>query len=199
MQAVVYVHGKGGSAGESAHYKPLFPEQEVVGLDYKTFTPWETGAEIHEAVVGLAREYDDIVLIANSIGAYFSMNASLNGLVRKAFFISPVVDMERLILDMLGWAKVSEAELAARGTIQTAFGEALSWDYLRYVRAHPIDWTVPTEILYGGRDHLTSIETIRRFAGRHHAGLTVMEDGEHWFHTEEQLRFLDGWLASKTQ
>ena len=197
MQAVVYIHGKGGSAEESAHYKPLFPARRVVGLDYQTFTPWETGAEIHAAVEGLARQYDDITLIANSIGAYFSMNASLCGLVKKAYFISPIVDMERLIVDMMGWAKVTEAELAARGTIETAFGEALSWDYLRYVRAHPIDWTVPTEILYGEHDNLTSIETVRRFAEAHHAGLTVMEGGEHWFHTEAQMRFLDEWIINK--
>ena len=24
--------------------------------------------------------------------------------------------------------------------------------------------------------------------------LTVMENGEHWFHTAEQLAFLDGWV-----
>ena len=26
------------------------------------------------------------------------------------------------------------------------------------------------------------------------AGLTVMEGGEHWFHTKEQMRFLDRWM-----
>ena len=34
---VLYIHGKGGCAGESEHYKPLFPECDVVGLDYQTF------------------------------------------------------------------------------------------------------------------------------------------------------------------
>ena len=47
---VIYIHGKGGSAAESEHYKPLFPDYDVIGLDYKTFTPWETGKEIHAAV-----------------------------------------------------------------------------------------------------------------------------------------------------
>ena len=32
------------------------------------------------------------------------------------------------------------------------------------------------------------------FARRIGASLTVMEDGEHWFHTDEQMRFLDGWI-----
>ena len=39
MNAVIYIHGKGGSAGESAHYAPLFPGFEVKGLNYHTFTP----------------------------------------------------------------------------------------------------------------------------------------------------------------
>jgi len=28
----------------------------------------------------------------------------------------------------------------------------------------------------------------------HGAELTVMEDGEHWFHTGGQMRFLDEWI-----
>ena len=50
MDAVLYIHGKDGSAAESEHYKPLFPRCEVTGLDYQTFTPWETGQEIHAAI-----------------------------------------------------------------------------------------------------------------------------------------------------
>ena len=45
--AVLYIHGKDGSASESEHYKALFPDDDVIGLDYQTFTPWETGKEIH--------------------------------------------------------------------------------------------------------------------------------------------------------
>lgn len=29
----VYVHGKGGNATESEHYKPLLPEYDVIGFD----------------------------------------------------------------------------------------------------------------------------------------------------------------------
>ena len=98
---------------------------------------------------------------------------------------------------MMRWANVTEAELEARGVIHTSFGEDLSWNYLCYVRTYPIRWTVPTRILCGSRDNLTSFETIRDFAKKHHAALTVMEGGEHWFHTEEQMRFLDGWILGK--
>ena len=100
-ELVLYIHGKGGCAGESEHYKPLFPACEVAGLDYHTFIPWETGKEIREAVTKLNAEYDSITLIANSIGAFLSMNAGIDAMIQCAYFISPVVDMEKLILNMM--------------------------------------------------------------------------------------------------
>ena len=192
--AVLYIHGKNGSASESEHYKPQFPECEVIGFDYQTFSPWATGAEIRTVVEKLKSEYDSIILIANSIGAFFSMNAGIDSIIKKAYFISPIVDMERLITDMMDWANVTEDKLKEKGMIHTSLGEDLSWDYLCYVREHPVKWSVPTAILYGKNDALTSYETISAFAKKHNAKLTVMENGEHWFHTEEQMQFLDNWI-----
>ena len=197
--AIIYIHGKGGSASECEHYKPLFPEYDVFGLDYRTFTPWETGAEIRSAVKKLKTEYEKIILIANSIGAFFSMNADIDSLIEKAYFISPIVDMEKLITDMMAWANVTENELKEKGIIHTAFGEDLSWEYLCYVREHPVKWSVPTTILYGRSDALTSYETIIAFTEKRHASLTVMENGEHWFHTKEQMQFLDNWIREKSK
>ena len=59
-------------------------------------------------------------------------------------------------------------------------------------------WNVPTEILYGSTDNLQSIDTINEFVNNNGAGLTVMEGGEHWFHTKEQMRFLDRWMQEET-
>ncbi len=193
---VVYIHGKDGCTAECEHYRPLFPDCEIFGLDYQAFTPWETGAEILSAVEKLKTEYENIILIANSIGAFFSMNARIDSMIHKAFFISPIVDMEKLICDMMQWTNVTEAELKSKGVIRTDFGEDLSWNYLCYVRDHPIRWSVPTNILYGSRDSLTSLKTMRAFAERHNAVLTVMEGGEHWFHTAEQMQFLDDWIRN---
>ncbi|MBQ9518903.1 MAG: alpha/beta hydrolase, partial [Firmicutes bacterium] len=131
-----------------------------------------------------------------SIGAFFSMNADISRDIKKAYFISPVVDMEKLIGDMMKYANVTERELNEKKVIKTDFGEELSWEYLSYVRKHPLNWTAPTEILYGGRDNITSFETIKKFADEHNAKLTVMQNGEHWFHTNEQLEFLDNWIRS---
>ena len=107
--AVLYIHGKGGSAAESDPYKTLFPNCKVTGLDYQSFSPWETGAEIRAAAEELKAEYESIILIANSIGAYFSMCAGIGHLTSRAYFISPIVNMEKLIADMMQWANVTEA------------------------------------------------------------------------------------------
>ena len=195
MNLVLYIHGKGGSPAESEHYKSLFPEYHVIGLDYRTFTLWETGKEIHTAVSKFKNEYEKIILIANSIGAFFCMNADISEWIEKAYFISPIVDMEKLILNMMSWANVTQEELKTKGIIPTAFGEDLSWEYLCFVREHPVQWTVPTNILYGGKDNLTSYETITAFAEKYNCKLTVMENGEHWFHTETQMQFLDNWIV----
>ena len=50
---------------------------------------------------------------------------------------------------------------------------------------------------YGENDYLTSLETISDFAKNNNAGLTVMKNGEHWFHTKEEMDFLDQWIKSK--
>ena len=195
-KAVLYIHGKGGSAAEADHYKELFTSYEVIGLDYKTNTPWETGQEISEAVDKLSDTYEEIVLIANSIGAFFSMNGNIDDKINRAFFISPIVNMEKLITDMMSWANVTEEDLQEKKYIETEFGETLSLEYLSYVREHPITWNVRTDILYGDKDNLTAIHTIKEFAKEHNTTLTVMEQGEHWFHTEEQMTFLDNWIRT---
>ena len=197
MNVVLYVHGKGGSAAEAEHYKPLFPSCDVVGLDYKSDTPWEIKTEIKETAKSLKARYGRVILIANSIGAFFCMNADIDELIFNAYFISPIVDMEKLILDMMVRANITEVELQEKGIVQTDFGEELSWEYLSYVRNHPIKWNVPTEILYGGKDNLTAYDTIAKFSQKHNAQLTVMENGEHWFHTKEQIHFLDNWIGCR--
>ena len=193
---VLYIHGKGGNAAEAEHYRQFFPGCEVVGMDYTAQTPWEAEAEfptLYDALCGEARE---IILIANSIGAYFAMHSLRNKPITRAYFISPVVDMQALIANMMQWANVTEAQLREKQIIPTDFGEALSWEYLCYVRAHPVRWHVPTHILYAGRDNLTSCETMTDFAQKTGSTLTIMPDGEHWFHTPAQMAFLDAWLTA---
>ena len=193
---VFYVHGKGGTIEEENYYQSVFGESDVIGLDYKSKTPWEAKIEFPRLYNKYSKSYRTIVLIANSIGAYLSMQALAEKNISQALLISPVVDMEKLILDMMKWSKITEYELKSRNEIDTEFGETLSWEYLSYVRNHPIRWNIPTSILYGEKDNLTSKETITKFAEQIGANLLIMKNGEHWFHTDEQLNFLEHWIRN---
>ena len=195
-QIVIYVHGKGGTAEEAKHYRTLFAESDVIGFDYKSQNPWEAKREFSDFYDLHSKEYDSVILVANSIGAFFSMHALAEKKISKALFISPIANMEKLITNMMIWSNVTEEELCRKKEISTGFGETLSWEYLCYVRKHPIKWNIPTCILYGANDNLTSLETVSEFAEQIGASLTIMNDGEHWFHTNEQMEFLDNWIRN---
>lgn len=196
-KAIIYVHGKGGNATESEYYKKLCPNYDIFGVDYYEYLPWIVKEQIKDTYDNLKESYDEISLIANSIGAYFSMLALDKCEIKKAYFISPILNMEQLITDMMLWAGVNEEELKEKKEIPTNFGETLSWEYLCYVRNNPLSWLTPTDILYAANDNLTARITVDQFVLSHNASLTVMENGEHWFHTEEQLKFLDEWMIKE--
>lgn len=195
-KAIVYIHGNGGNAAEAMHYTLLFPEYDVFGFDYQSQTPWEAQGEFTRYFEEVSRCYDEIEVIANSIGAYFLMNTPTLPDIRRAWLISPIVDMEALIRKMMVWADVTEEELLRRKRILTSFGETLSWEYLHYVRTHPLRWKVPSCILFGEKDHMTDYDVMSAFAVKSGAALNVMPDGEHWFHTTEQMAYLDSWIKN---
>ena len=133
----LHLNGKGGNANEAEHYKPFFAESDVIGFDYQAQNPWEAQKEFSSFFEVHSQVYDSVTLIANSIGAFFSMSALTKKQVAQAILISPVVNMEKLIVDMMMWANVTEEELRIK-----------------------------------------------------------KKDGEHWFHTEEQMEFLDDWIRN---
>ena len=192
---IVYVHGKCGNAEEANYYRKFLNDDfDIIGFDYKSENPWDAKSEFSDYFDSIISEYNKTILIANSIGAYFSLISLVDKKIEKAMLISPIVDMERLILDMTTWANVSEEELSIKKEIETPFGETLSWEYLSYVRKNPIHWNIPTGILYAEKDNMTSISTITDFSKKINANITVMSGGEHWFHTKEQMDFLDNWI-----
>ena len=134
-----------------------------------------------------------IRLYGVSIGAWLAMQALRAEKLEKALLVSPVVDMETLILSMMQGAHVTEEQLKAAGEIPTEMGETLSWPYLCWAREHPLQWHTPTQVLYGDKDALTSRAVMERFRRQSGAHLTIMEDGEHWFHTSVQMAAVQTW------
>ena len=136
---------------------------------------------------------DNISVFGCSIGAYFSMLAYQDEPIQKALFLSPIVDMRRLIENMMKWFDVSEERLRKEQEVPTPIN-TLYWHYYQYVLQHSVRWDRPTALLYGSKDELSEYETVKTFAERCGASLTVLEDGEHFFHTDRQLTFLKKWL-----
>lgn len=202
----LYLHGKQGCKEEAASFAELacpsgwqvlamdLPEHGARKGSAEAFTPWDAVPELERLLAYAQARWERIALRATSLGAWFSLLAFGGRPLDQALFVSPVLDMERLIRDMMGWAGVSEERLAAEGEVPTDFGETLSWRYLQYAKAHPVThWDIPTAILYAGRDSLTSRTTVDAFTHRFDCELTVLEDGGHWFHTPDQLAALSRW------
>ncbi|MDD2619824.1 MAG: alpha/beta hydrolase [Syntrophomonadaceae bacterium] len=136
-----------------------------------------------------------ISLFACSMGVYFSLLAYRDLQLEKCLFLSPVLNMERIISHMMSCSNVSEDRLKIENEIETPIGHTLYWDYYFYVKTHPIDtWDKPTAILYGSDDNISEFVVVSEFAQRYHCKLQVLEHGEHYFHTDEQLDYYKQWL-----
>jgi len=140
-------------------------------------------------------KYKSLSLFACSLGAYFSLSAYQNVQFEKCLFLSPVLDMERLIQNMMKQSNVSEKELKEKAKIETPFGETLSWDYYEFVKNNPIEkWDSKTFILYGENDNITEKSVLDSFVRKYNCNLDVHKNGEHYFHTAEQLKYLENWI-----
>lgn len=205
-KAYLFVHGQCGCKEEGlafaeiacpAGYQVLavdLPEHGARQGEKNRLNPWTVVPELKMVSAYMKPRWSEIGVRANSIGAHFSMLALDGEALCKALFVSPIVDMERLIAGMMHGAGVTETELQSKGEIVTDFGQTLSWDFLSWERQHPIqNWSCPMAILYGGQDDMTSRKTMERFVDTRNVALTVMKNGEHWFHTPEQLAVLRAW------
>ncbi|MBP2652191.1 MAG: alpha/beta hydrolase [Firmicutes bacterium] len=149
-------------------------------------------SKIMEFAIGYS---NDVSLFACSMGAYFSLLAYKNVSLRQILFLSPVVDMGRVIDNMMMWFNVSKERLQAEQEIILPVGQTLYWDYYCYVKENPVAcWKRFTAILYGSEDNLSEFEVVSSFANKFDCALEVMSGGEHYFHTPEQLNFFRQWL-----
>lgn len=163
-------------------------------------TPLTTQSAVGDlkTVLSYANELaGDISVFACSLGAYYSLMAYHPIALRQAWFLSPLVDMARMIHNMMTWFNISEDRLQAEREIVTPVGQTMYWEDCLYVKENPLtEWDIPTAILYGAGDETVEFDTVEAFARRFHADLAVWEQGEHYFHTQEQLSFFRKWCES---
>ncbi len=146
----------------------------------------------------VSEKYNEINLWACSLGAYFSLVAYQEIKFKQCLFLSPVVDMQRLIENMMNWFDISEEKLKELMVIELPIGETLYYDYYCCVRDHSIiNWNNRTMILYGEKDSLCEYDYVKRFTDRFKCDLRIMKNGEHFFHLDDQLEFYQKWLEEK--
>ena len=209
-KAFLFVHGRYSRKEEAESFARVVTAKGYQVVSFDLPEHGERAGEAYPCTVqngvrDLSAVYDAVTnahrslsLYACSLGAYFSLAAYGGVTFARCLFVSPILDMERLIRNMMRWSNVTEERLRDEKRIETSFGETLSWEYYEYVRNHPITrWDSPTSILYGENDNLTERDVLDSFARKYRCRVTVMKDGEHYFHTPEQLRFLQGWIEGQ--
>ena len=83
---VVYIHGKGGSAQEAAHFQQFFADSDVLGFDYEARTPWDAKEEFVLFFEPILKSRKSLTIVANSIGAFFAMHALQGMEIKKGVF-----------------------------------------------------------------------------------------------------------------
>lgn len=162
--------------------------------DGKKLLPWEVVPELLATIGFAMKEWKELNVRAVSIGAYFSLLAFSGRKIKKCLLVSPLIDMAGMIKGMMGAAGVSEEELEEKGEIRTDFGQTLSWKYLRFARENPIS-VVGSDvyILCARNDEVVPHRTVETFVERYACKLNVYEDGEHFFHTKDQVAYMRKW------
>jgi hypothetical protein len=209
---IIAVHGM---MGRKEDFELLAEEAGIKGFQLLSFDLPEHGERKSEnytcnppngikdltTILNYARGLSShISLYACSQGAYFSLLAFQNETFELCLFQSPVVNMQRLIANMMQAADVSEERLQAEKVIANPYGPQLEWDYYSYVKAHPIEkWGSTTSILMGSEDEVSEVDAVKAFATRFDAGLQLLQGSKHYLHTEEEVNEIRKWLSKNIQ
>ena len=207
-KVVVYLHGLHGSAKEIDEYRFLSKWYDLKGLDYEDGNPWEVGPIIQAKFKELIAPYKEVVVIANSIGAFYAYEYLGDFPINHAFFISPIASMSKILFDYIFTSKilfdyiftgqVSEKELEEKKFVTAPDGTLLSYGFYQKYRFSDYHghWDVETDLLRGSRDELVYIENIEDFLKAHpQSKLTILEGAEHYIHDKEEMDFVRDWIA----
>lgn len=203
----IYVHGKMGNKENAKHFADIAVSRgyQVISFDLPEhgerkneeypIMVWNGVKDLRSISNYVINKWKEINLYACSLGAYFSLLAYKNIDIKKCLFQCPVLDMEKLIINMMKWFGIKEEQLKDEKVIVTPIGEMLYWDYFIYSKEHPVDeWEPETYILYPSKDSLTERNTVNDFVDTHKVHLTVLDGAEHYFTEYKYLEQLEDWL-----
>lgn len=196
-RVAIYIHGLNGSAKEAKDFKFLQDKYDVKGLEYQDGKPWELKDTIQNEFKKLSKGYDEVVVIANSIGAFYACEYLSEYKIKQAFFISPIVSMFQNIVDIMAMYGIKDKELQKNKFMELDDGTVLSFDFYQHVSNDEDNWKVPTEILYGAYDEVVYTGSMMEFLENHpNSRLTVLSDAEHYLYTPEEKKFIRKWIKN---
>ena len=128
----LFVHGQFGCKEEALPFAEIVaPDAQVLSIDLpnhgtrqnrdEEFAPWTAAPELTRVMAYARAHWHTINVRATSIGAYFARLAF--AAPEKALFVSPIVDMERLICDRICAAGITEQILRERGMYPAREGD----------------------------------------------------------------------------
>ena len=190
---LIYIHGLYGSSLEAELYAPSTNDIDIIGLDYDDGDPWIVKDQIIERFKDIASRYKGVYVLANSIGAFYCYRYLSSFDIKKAFFISPLVNMKQVIEKLMRKHHISLTRLEEEKIIQLDNGQSLSYDFYMSLNI-PDSWDVKTYILYGEKDKLVNQESLIHFLANHDATLKVIRNASHYFYTPGQNRCVKKWV-----
>lgn len=174
----LFVHGQGGNKEEAILFAEIAVPKgyQVIGIDLPVMDqPWEVLAMLNVVKEYLYLSYDSVSIRANSIGAWFSLLVFQDTVIGQALFVSPFFNMRVFIEGM------QEKDDA----------------YYDWVIKHPIkQWSADTFILRPKVDLVVNDKVYDSFLSKFECRVHEVENGEHWFHTSEQLLAMKQWEKS---
>lgn len=198
---VVYIHGVLGSAEEARTFSYI-DKYDVVGLDYEDGAPWVVGPIIKKKFEELTKPFKQVIVIANSMGAFYTYAYLDQSKIKQAFFISPLASMKSIIEWRMDKEGVSEKELKRKKYVKLNNGHEFDYYfYKKYVSDNYVDnWDVPTEVLYAENDEIIKLEDVLKFVEQHpNTRLTIKHNSQHYLHTPEELEFIKNWILERIE
>lgn len=204
----IYARGQGGSKDDAELLASVVCEQgwQVISFDLSghgqrrhkpaSCDPRRAILEFREILSYAKKRWKEIALFAVSLGAWLGLQSFRNEKLSDCLLVSPILDMKYVISNIMCQAGVSEERLGQERMILTHVGQPLFWEYWSFVLNNPITkWETSSRILYAENDDMTPLCIVRNFAQKFDCDLNVMKNGEHWFHTPQQLDYLRSWIT----
>ena len=164
--------------------------------DDKAFNPIEASPEVRMFAQLAHSQSTEIGLRAHSIRAYFSLCDTPAGTFERVWLVSPLLDLEYYIPDMMAEYSVTDEQLEAEPEINTPRG-VLEWPYLRFVEKHPARLDIPSWIIRGDQDEVVPLDALSRFVGASGVELVQIEGGQHFLGQPPHLDTVVAWFEER--